>query len=137
MSRRSSYLILLFAVAALLLFVPLPIPPTYAGRTIENAGHTPLFFIVTMAALFMLRDRPHFLGWRLYAAAGAIGIGTGFLSEVVQRPLARDASWEDVAADATGPPVALAVYALFDRRSALRGWHRLVAPGVGIACLPV
>jgi VanZ family protein len=136
-SRRSSYLILLFAIAALLLFVPLPIPPTFAGRTIENAGHTPLFFIVTMAALFMLRDRPRLRGWRLYVAAGVIGVGSGFLSEVVQRPLARDASWEDVGADALGAIGALAVYALFERRSALRGWHRLVALLVAVGCLAV
>jgi VanZ family protein len=136
-SRRSSYLLLLFVVAALLLFVPLPIPPTYAGRTIENAGHTPLFFIVTLAAIFMLRDRPRFAGWRLYLAAGAIGIGLGFLSEVVQRPLARDASWEDVGADAIGAISALAVYALFDRFAGVRRWHRVVALVVVASCLLV
>ena len=32
-------------------------------------------------------------------------------------PLARDASWEDVGADALGVICALAVFALFDRRS--------------------
>jgi hypothetical protein len=127
----------LFAVAALLLFVPLPIPPTFAGRTIENAGHTPLFFIVTMAAFFMLRDRPRFHGWRLYLAAGVIGIGSGLLSEIVQRPLARDASWEDVGADAIGAIGALAAYAMFDCRSALRRWHRVVALAVAIGCLAV
>jgi VanZ family protein len=137
-SRRSSYLLLLlFVVAALLLFVPLPIPPTYAGRTIENAGHTPLFFIVTLAILFMLRDRPRFAGWRLYVAAGAIGISLGFLSEVVQRPLARDASWEDVGADAIGSICALAAYALFDRHAGVRRWHRVIAAVVAASCLIV
>jgi VanZ family protein len=136
-SRRSSYLLLLFVVAALLLFVPLPIPPTYAGRTIENAGHTPLFFIVTLAAVFMLRDRPRFAGWRLYLAAGAIGIGLGLLSEVVQRPLARDASWEDVGADAIGAIWALAAYALFDRFAGIRRWHRVIALAVVASCLLV
>lgn len=137
MSRRSSYLLLLFVVAALLLFVPLPIPPTYAGRTIENAGHTPLFFIVTLVAVSMLRDKPRFAGWRLYLAAGAIGIGLGFLSEVVQRPLARDASWEDVGADAIGAICALAVYALFDRLNAVRRWHRVAALAVAIGCIAI
>jgi VanZ family protein len=136
-SRRLSYLIALFAFAGLLLFVPLPIPPTYAGRTVENAGHTPLFFIVTLAAIFMLRAEPRFVGWRLYLVAGAIGIGMGFLSEVVQRPLARDASWEDVWADAIGAVCALAVYALFDRISGLRRWQRFFALGVATACITV
>jgi VanZ family protein len=136
-SRRTSYLLLLFVVASLLLFIPLPIPPTYAGRTIENAGHTPLFFIVTLAILFMLRDRPRFAGWRLYVAAGAIGIGLGFLSEVVQRPLARDASWEDVGADAIGSICALAAYALFDRYGGVRRWHRVLAGVVAASCLIV
>ena len=36
----------------------MPIAPTYAGRTIENAGHTPLFFLVTLGLLFALRDDP-------------------------------------------------------------------------------
>ena len=51
MSRSLLYLLLLFVLAGVLLFVPLPIAPTYAGRTLENAGHTPLFFLVTLAAL--------------------------------------------------------------------------------------
>ncbi len=128
---------LLFAVAALLLFVPLPIPATYAGRTIENAGHTPLFFLVTMAAFLMLRDRPEFAGWKLYAASGVIGVGLGLLSEIVQRPLARDASWEDVGADAIGAVGAVAAYALFDRRPARRNLRRLFALVVAIGCLAV
>jgi VanZ family protein len=136
-SRRASYLILLFVCSALLLFVPLPIPPTYAGRTIENAGHVPLFFVVTLAAIFALKGKPRFGGWRLYVAAGAIGIGLGLLSEVVQKPLARDASWEDVGADAIGAMCALAVYALFDKASGIRRWHRVVATLVMVTCVVV
>ncbi len=137
MTRGLLPLIALFVVAGLLLFVPLPIPPTYAGRTIENAGHTPLFFLVTMGVLLVLRARGRHTGIRLYVMAAAIGIGAGFLSEVIQRPLARDASWEDVIADAIGSVSALAVYALFDRRSSLERWHRFVALLVLLACLTV
>jgi VanZ family protein len=133
--RRLLHLLVLFAVAGALLFLPLPIPPTFAGRTIENAGHVPLFFLVTLGAIYVLRADPRFTGWKLYLVAGLAGVTLGFLSEVIQRPLKRDASWEDVAADAIGTLCALAVYALFERHSPLRRWHRLVALLVATACL--
>jgi VanZ family protein len=136
-SRRALYFLLLFVVAGLLLFAPLPITPTYAGRTLENAGHTPLFFLVTLGVLLMMRDHPRFPGVRLYALAGMIGAGAGFLSEVIQKPLARDASWEDVAADAVGALLALAVYAMFERRTKLRVWHRLGALAVALSCIAI
>jgi VanZ family protein len=134
-SRRLLHLALLFALAGLLLFVPLPIAPTSAGRSIENAGHVPLFFLVTMGVIYILRADERYRGWRLYLVAGAVGIGVGFLTEVLQRPLARDASWDDVGADAVGVVFALAVYALFDRISNLQRWHRLVALGIAVTCL--
>jgi hypothetical protein len=56
-----------------LLFVPLPIPPTYAGRIIENAGHMPLFFIGTLFILFFLREDFELAGLRLYALSGLVG----------------------------------------------------------------
>jgi VanZ family protein len=136
-SRRLLYMIALFVLTGLLLFVPLPFPLTYAGRTIENAGHTPLFFLLTMGLLFALRDLPRFTGARLYAVAGLVGAGTGFLSEVIQRPLSRDASWEDVAADAIGAVLALSMYALFERRSNLARRDRLAALLIAIACVAV
>ena len=137
MSRRLLYLLLLFVLAGLLLFLPLPITPTYAGRTLENAGHTPLFFLVTLGVLLTMREHPRFQGIRLYALAGMIGAGAGFLSEIIQKPLARDASWEDVAADAVGAVMALAVYALFERRTKLRVWQRLAALAVALSCVAI
>jgi VanZ family protein len=131
------YLIALFVLAGLLLFAPMPITPSYFARTIENAGHTPLFFLLTLGLLFVLRTDQRFWGARLYAAAGMVGAGTGFLSEVIQRPLARDASWEDVAADALGVVLALAAYAMFERRSALRPWHRVSAFVVALGCIAI
>ena len=70
--------------------------------------------------LFVLRDDPRIrrvCGFTRYA--GLIGAGAGFLSEVIQKPLRRDASWEDVVADAVGVVCALAVYAAV-RRAATR-----------------
>ena len=137
MSRRLLVLLTLLLVGSLLLFARLPIPPTEAGRTIENAGHLPLFLMVTLSVLFVLRERTSFTGARLYALAGLVGIGAGFLSEVIQRPLRRDASWEDVLADAVGAICALAVYAMFDRRSGLQRWHRILAVMVAVACVAI
>ena len=137
MSRRLLYLIALFVLAGTLLFMPLPVAPTYASRTIENAGHTPLFFLLTMGLLLVFRDDPRFPGAKLFALAGLVGGSAGFLSELIQKPLSRDASWEDVAADVVGVICGLAVYALFERRSALRRWHRVAALIVAISCIAI
>ena len=89
--------------------MPLPIAPTYAGRTIENAGHTPLFFLVTLGhAVRILRHDRDSRECACTRSPGLIGAGAGFLSEVIQKPLRRDASWEDVFADAVGVVCALA-----------------------------
>jgi hypothetical protein len=147
MPRRLLYLLLLFIVACALLFMRLPIPPTYAARTIENAGHTPLFFLITLGVMYVARGYPWFNETggnssrlaiaRLYAFGFVVGVGAGFLSEVIQRYLHRDASWEDVVADAIGAGSALAVHALFDRRSLIRTWHRVLAALVAVACFAV
>ena len=134
MSRRILLLIVFVVVASALLFVPLPILPTYAGRTIENAGHTPLFLIGTLFILAILRHDFHVQGARLYIIAGLLGAGCGFMSEVIQMPLHRDASWEDVFADAMGVLLALALYALFDWRAAFRGRTRLAALLIVAGC---
>jgi len=134
LSRRLLLLIAFIIVAAALLFVPLPIPPTYAGRTIENAGHTPLFLLGTLFILAFLRHDFQVNGARLYALAGLIGVGGGLVSEVIQMPLRRDASWEDVFADAMGVLLALALFALFDWRSAFRGRTRLAALLIVTGC---
>jgi VanZ family protein len=133
--RRLIYLLVLLAVAGALLFLPLPIPANFAGRTLENAGHFPLFFLLTLGIIWVMRADPRFNGWRLYLAAAVIGVGLGFMSEVIQRPLKRDASWEDVGADAIGTLCALAVYALFEKRTGLERWHRVVALLVAVVCL--
>jgi hypothetical protein len=132
------YLLLLLAVASALLFMRLPIMPTYAGRTIENAGHLPLFFLITLAILFVLREWRPFKSGRfhdvyLYFAAGLAGIGSGFLSEVIQRGLSRDASWEDVYSDAVGVVCALAVHAVFHRTTTIGRGRRAIAAVIVVA----
>ena len=134
-SRRLIFLCAFALAAAALLFGPLPVPATYAGRTLENAGHTPLFLIATLSVLVVLRHDLRIDGARLYALSGLIGVGAGFLSEVIQQPLQRDASWEDVFADAVGVACALALFALFDRRAAIAKLTRLVAAAVALVCI--
>ncbi|MEJ0084872.1 MAG: hypothetical protein WDO72_04290 [Pseudomonadota bacterium] len=135
MSRRLIFLCAFVLLAAALLFVPLPIPPTYVGRTLENAGHTPLFMIATFFVLFVLRHDLRIEGARLYGLAGLIGIGAGLLSEIIQKPLRRDASWEDVLADAVGVACALALFALFDRRAAIGRGTRVMAAVIALVCI--
>jgi len=122
-------------VASGLLFVPLPIPASYAGRTIENAGHMPLFLLGTLFVIGILRHDFKLEGARLYAYAGLIGAGAGLLSEVIQRPLRRDASWGDVFEDVVGVVCALAIHAAIDRRNRLQGVARGLAVAVALLCL--
>jgi hypothetical protein len=133
--RRLIFLAVFVIVAAALLFVPLPTMNTYAGSTFENAGHTPLFLLGTLFILMILRHDFHFTGSRLYAIAGLVGGGAGLLSEVIQRPLHRDASWEDVVADCVGVLLALALHALFDRRASFRGATRAAAALIVAGCM--
>jgi VanZ family protein len=134
-SHRLIILVSLLVGTATLLFMRLPVPPTYAGRTIENAGHMPVFFLVTCGLLMVLRNDFKFEGPRLYALAGLIGASLGFVTEVIQRPLSRDASWEDVFSDTVGAVCALSVYALFDRRARMPRFTWLVALVAALACV--
>ena len=122
-------------VAAALLFVPLPIKPTFAWRTIENAGHMPLFFAGTWFILSILRQDWDLAGARLYVYAGLLGLGGGLASEVLQMPLRRDASWEDVLADSVGVVCALAIHAAISRREKLTTAARAAAVLIVLGCV--
>lgn len=137
MSRRLLLLAIFLLLAAALLFVPLPIPPTAAGRTIENAGHTPLFMLLTLGVILILRKDFRVQGGRLYALAGLIGVAGGVVTEAIQKPLRRDASWEDVIADALGVLLALALFALIDRRPALSRPVRILSLCVALFCMAI
>ncbi len=137
MTRRFILLGIFALCAAALLFVPLPIPPTVAGRHIENAGHMPLFMLLTFVLIAILRRDFGLKGLRLYLTAGVIGSLAGLLSEVIQRPLRRDASWEDVFADVLGVVCALALHALFVRKSPMPRGVRIAAFAIAVACIVV
>jgi len=134
-SPRHLLLGLFVIAAAALLFVPLPIPPTYAGRIIEDAGHMPLFFVGTLFSLTILRHDWEVAGARLYAYAGLIGGAASLVSEVMQKSVHRDASWEDVLADLVGIVCALAVHAAVNRREKLTTATRAVAVLIALGCI--
>jgi len=136
-SHRLVLFALLLVVAALLLFLPLSIPPTSAGRTIENAGHTPLFALVTLGLLIVLTRDFRMAGVKAYVVAAVLGVAGGIATEVIQIPFHRDASWEDVADDALGVLLALALYALFDRRTGIARGLRVIAFALVIACTAI
>ena len=135
MLRRYLLLGLFVVVAAALLFVPLPIPATYASRIIENAGHMPLFFIGTLFVLFFLREDWDLAGFRLYAYAGLVGAAVAIASEMMQKGVRRDASWDDVFNDMVGVVCALAVDAAFTRREKLATSTRVAAGVVALGCI--
>lgn len=135
MSKRLWLLLGLMALAAALLFMRLPTARSYSDAVIENAGHMPLFALVTFGVLLVLRHDLRIGGMRLHGFALLIGLAGGFLSEVIQRPMHRDASWEDVASDSIGVLFALGVFALFDRRERPGGFARAVAAAVALGCL--
>lgn len=137
MSRRLVLFALLLVVAAVLLFLPLPVPPTTAGRTIENAGHTPLFMLITLGFLVVLSHDFKLTGLKVYVIAALLGVGGGLATEIIQIPFHRDASWEDVADDALGVLLALALYALFDGGMRMSRLWRFVTLCVVVACATV
>ena len=135
MSLRYLLLGLFVIAAAALLFVQLPIPPTYAGRTIEDAGHMPLFFTGTLFALSILRHDWEAAGTRLYAYAGLIGAAASVASEMMQKAVNRDPSWDDVLADLVGVVCALALHAVVNRREKFTTATRASAALVALACI--
>jgi hypothetical protein len=136
-SRRLLLLVLFIIVASALLFVPLPMPGSYAGRTIENAGHMPLFLFGTLFVIAVLRHDFKLAGARLYAIAGLIGVAAGFVSEAIQKPLRRDASWEDAFEDVVGVVCALALHAALSRPNRLKVMARVLLLSVALVCLVV
>jgi len=134
MSKRLWILLGLLALAATLLFLRIPFPRSYAGYTIENAGHVPLFALVTIGVILVLRDDFKIGGARLYISALLIGAAGGFFSEVFQRVMHRDPSWEDVFSDSVGVVLTICGFVLFSR-ARTAGAVRALAALVALACL--
>lgn len=87
------------------------------SRAVQNAAHTPLFFILTLLMWRLHPLLPATMSQRrklLYIAAGSIALGA--LTEIAQIATRRDASLTDWARDVVGTLAALAT---------LRAWQSL------------
>ena len=87
--------------------------------------------------LVVLRHDFRMGGLRQYAYAGLLCVGAGLMSEIIQAPLHRDASWEDVFADAVGVVLALVLYGCVDRWSELRRLQRTLMVCIALACIAI
>jgi hypothetical protein len=131
--RLLAALLLLIAGMLSVLFVQLP-GNTLLWRALQNAAHLPLFGVVALAALYLLRGLFPIFRARLlagYLAAGAASLMLGILSELGQLMTHRDPSVIDLARDLVGIASGLGIYSVFDplmrptwqgRGRAFRAW---------------
>ena len=90
------------AIAALLasVFVPRPGNVGLWLHTLIEWLHVPVFGLVSLALLALMPN-----AWRAQQRFGLAFVGAlvlGVLSEAMQIPMSRDASWEDILSDAAG-----------------------------------
>jgi hypothetical protein len=100
-------------------------------RSLNNAGHAPLFGILSIALLHLIRHL-----WRgctrqplvCYIVTFVLAAGLGVLSELVQYFGPRDADITDLFRDITGAATFLALYSTFDPQAQAirRDRHRVV-----------
>lgn len=115
------YRIALTLVAILLVavvFAPIP-GDTHWVRTLHNSAHAPIFGCIALLVLVMVRSHPRFESIGLaaqYAIALAAAFSLGLVTEILQRLIGRDASFEDAFHDALGILAFLGVYTAFDPR---------------------
>jgi VanZ family protein len=106
--------ILLVAVV----FAPVP-GDTRWIRTLHNSAHAPIFGCVSLLVLLVSRSQPRLqaLGWLgQYALALAAALALGMLTELLQIPAGRDASFEDALHDTIGALAFLGIFAAIDTR---------------------
>jgi VanZ family protein len=129
-------LLVVFAVVAALLLVPLPLE-TLARQwftltnTIENAAHPLLFWWCTTQCLPVVRRRVA-TTWLAYSLTLALMAILGIGSEFLQSLVGRDSSWEDVGNDTIGAMLALALQA---RKDAKGGGRALLRPMATLAAV--
>lgn len=142
---KRAYWIALLAIAILLaavVFAPVP-GDTRWIRTLHNSAHAPIFGCISLLTLFLLRGQPRFASMSVagqYALALGAALLLGLLTELLQIPTGRDASFEDAFHDLIGAIALLGIFAAFDSRvraSAHSVGIRLLAAIVGIAALSV
>ncbi len=112
-------LLLGLLLTGVLLLVPWPLGHSLGSEALENAAHAPLFAVVASLALRARRSvrGDLTLPLRDYIAIWGLMTLLGALTEAVQAFVGRDASLEDLANDALGAALALAVTACLRHES--------------------
>ena len=105
----------IIVVALITVFVP---RPSNAGLWLETLFewlHVPVFGVIALACLMLLpKSWP---GWQRFGLAFSVTLALGVLTEALQIPMQRDASWEDIVADGTGAAgFLLAAFSLGQKR---------------------
>lgn len=106
--------ILLVAVV----FAPVP-GDTRWIRTLHNSAHAPIFGCVSLLVLLVSRSQPRLQALGLlgqYALALAAALALGVLTELLQIPAGRDATFEDALHDTIGALAFLGIFAAIDTR---------------------
>lgn len=103
MSANKARLLGPLAIIAVLLasvFAPRPAHPGLWLETLFEWLHVPVFGLISLAILSLCPKS--WRTWQRFALAFFSAVFLGVLTEAVQIPMPRDASWEDIIADGTG-----------------------------------
>lgn len=100
--KKHQFFWALGAVAFLLatVFSPRPAGPGLWLRALFDWLHVPVFGLIAVALYVMTPRR--WASWQRYAGAFLGAVFLGVVTEAIQIPMRRDASWEDIAADSIG-----------------------------------
>jgi hypothetical protein len=115
------YVIALALIAILLaavVFAPVP-GDTRWIRTLHNSAHAPIFGCVSLLVLLVTRSHPRLQTLGLlaqYILAFAVAFALGVITELLQIPAGRDASFEDALHDTIGALALLGLFAAVDTR---------------------
>lgn len=99
-SNRRAYAAIAIAILLSTVFVPQPGHPGIWLRSLFEWLHVPVFGLISLAILSLTPT-----SWRTGQRFGLALLGSlalGVLTEAAQIPMQRDASWEDLIADAAG-----------------------------------
>ena len=111
-------------------------------KAIKNAGHVPLFGIMSLVLLGMssvlLKKRIHKRRWHYLIAFLMTGL-VGFLSELFQKFTPRDADFWDIMRDAAGAAIFLLVWMTFDGRmhEKMKQFGRWIRPVIWLTVLVI
>lgn len=115
------HVVALISIAILLVavvFAPVP-GDTRWIRTLHNSAHAPIFGCVSLLMLVVSRAHPRLQALGLlgqYVLALAAAFALGVITELLQIPAGRDASFEDALHDTLGALAFLGIFAAIDAR---------------------